>query len=139
MLDRRDGFLAAVLGAAFLAAAVVALTYPFEARLMPMFASLAGAALCCAVAWRVVSQRSTDPVGARPPMPWRLVSLFAVYLGLIPIGGVLVAGAAYAGLHAYVETRSNVLRAGLMAAAVGALIWLLFGLWLRLPVFDGLL
>jgi hypothetical protein len=138
-LNRRDAILAGILGLAFAAAAVFAWRYPFDARLMPLFASTVGALLCALVLVKVAARKPAAEVDSRQAMPWRMVSLFAVYLGLIPLGGVLVAGAAYAGLHAYVETRSNALRAGLMAAAVGALIWLLFGLWLRLPVFDGLL
>ncbi|HEY1382916.1 MAG TPA: tripartite tricarboxylate transporter permease [Dongiaceae bacterium] len=138
-LNRRDAILAGILGLAFAAAAVVAWRYPFDARLMPMFASIAGAALCALIVSKVAARKPVPEVDSRQAMPWRMVSLFAVYLGLIPLGGVLVAGAAYAGLHAYVETRANAVRAVLMAAAVAALIWLLFGLWLRLPVFDGLL
>jgi Tripartite tricarboxylate transporter TctB family len=72
------------------------------------------------------------------PVPWRAVSILALYMGLIPFGGMLAAGGLYAGLHTYVEQRSTLVRAFLVAGAVAIVLWLLFGLWLRLPLFDRL-
>jgi TctA family transporter len=135
-----DGGLALVLLLLFGAAALVAWRYPLEPRLMPMFASVAGGLIACVVGLRAMTSaaHATGPDASRP-MPWRLLSVFTLYLGLIPVSGVLVAGAAYAAMHSYFETRSGAPRAILVAAGVGALIWLLFGLWLRHPVFDGFL
>ena len=135
-----DGGLALMLLAVFAAAAAIAWSYPLEPRLMPMFASLAGGAVACVVAIKAIAAKAHAVTpDSRRPMPWRLLSLFALYLGLIPVCGVLVAGAAYAAMHSYFENRSGLLRAILLAAGVAVLIWLLFGLWLRHPVFDGLL
>jgi hypothetical protein len=72
------------------------------------------------------------------PVPWRAMSILALYMGLIPFGGILAAGGLYAALHSLVEQRSTLVRSLLMAGAVAIVLWLLFGLWLRLPLFDRL-
>ncbi len=136
--QKGDGGLALILILLFGAAALVAWSYSLEPRLMPMFASVAGGLVACVVGIKAMATkaRATTPE-ARRPMPWRLLSVFALYLCLIPVGGVLVAGAAYAAMHSRFESRSGVLRATLLAAGVAVLIWVLFGLWMRHPVFDG--
>jgi hypothetical protein len=134
-----DGVLAGILCLAFAAAAAVSFRYPVEARAMPLAAGVAGALLT----FILVVKRATAAVQSHDdrsmrPVPWRAMSILALYMGLIPFGGMLAAGGLYAGLHTYVEQRSTLVRALLVAAAVAIVLWLLFGLWLRLPLFDRL-
>lgn len=133
-----DGILAAILCAMFAAAVMVALRYPLEARAMPVFAGTVGCLITGVLV--VIRLRNAGAAKANPAraMPWPLLAILAGYLALIPLGGVLIAGAAYAAVHTLVEQRASLRRALLIAAAVAASIWLLFGAWLRLPVFGWL-
>ena len=134
-----DGVLAGALCLVFAAAAVVSFGYPVEARAMPLAAGVAGALLTfILVVKRVTAEIQSRDDRSMRPVPWRAMSILALYMGLIPFGGMLAAGGLYAGLHTYVEQRSTLVRALLVAAAVAIVLWLLFGLWLRLPLFDRL-
>jgi TctA family transporter len=134
-----DGVLAGLLCLVFAAAAVTALGYQAEARAMPLFAGTVGALLTGFLLLKCLRSAAPSTEGrCARAMPWRSLSIFALYLGLIPLGGMLAAGGLYAGLHTYVEQRSTLVRAVLVAGSVAAVLWLLFGLWLRLPVLGRL-
>jgi hypothetical protein len=105
---------------------------------MPMIASATGAVLAVFLIARSLPQAKAHGAAGPPrEMPWRLLSLLAVYIACIPVGGALVAGAGYAALHSYIELKASLLKAVAIALATAALIWVLFGLWLRLPVLGG--
>lgn len=138
-LSTGDGVLAGILCLLFAAAAVVSFGYPVEARAMPLIAGAAGALLTLIlVIKRLTAAAPSHDERSIRPVPWRSMSILALYMGLIPFGGILAASGLYAGLHSLVEQRSTLVRSLLMAGAVAILLWLLFGLWLRLPLFDRL-
>ena len=133
-----DRALAIALLLLFAAAGMASLAFPIEARAMPMIASVIGALLSLLVIAKSLAQ--TGAAGAPGPprkMPWRVLPLLALYIACIPPGGALIAGAVYAGLHSYVELEASLLKAVTIAAVAAVMIWLLFGLWLRLPVLGG--
>ncbi|WP_162916831.1 tripartite tricarboxylate transporter permease [Dongia deserti] len=138
-LSTGEGVLAGILCLVFAAAAAISLGYPLEARAMPLLAGVAGALLTATLVLKCVTAaiKTKADRGVRP-VPWRAISILALYMGLIPFGGMLAAGGLYAGLHAYVEQRSTPVRAILVGGTVAVVLWLLFGLWLRLPLFDRL-
>ena len=124
-----DRALAIILILVFGAAAITALAFPIEARAMPMIASVTGALLAVLlIAKSLTRAAAPGATGAPRRMPWRLLSLLALYIACIPLGGTLVAGAAYAGMHSYIELKGSLLKAVLVAAAAAGMIWVLFGL-----------
>jgi TctA family transporter len=138
MLRTGDRALAIALFLVFVAAALLSLAFPIEARAMPMIASVTGALLALLLIAKSLAQANAPGVaGPLREMPWRLLPLLALYIACIPMGGALVAGAGYAALHSYIELKAPLLKAVAIAVATAALIWVLFGLWLRLPVLGG--
>jgi TctA family transporter len=136
-----DRLLCAGLFACFAAAAIVSLGFPFEARLLPLSAGLAGAAATgLLLLARLRTAAVPDPL--EPPrefVHWRLIANFAALLALLPVLGVVPAGAFYAGTHALVELRAPIWRAAVLAGGAALALWLLFGVWLRLPLGGSLL
>jgi hypothetical protein len=136
-----DRLLSAGLYACFAAAANVSLAFPFEARLLPLSAGLAGAAATgLLLLARLRTAAVPDPL--EPPrefVHWRLIANFAALLALLPVLGVVPAGAFYAGTHALVELRAPIWRAAVLAGGAALALWLLFGVWLRLPLGGSLL
>lgn len=132
-----DQALAAALCALFLAAAATALGFPLEAMRFPLVAGIAGAALTGALLLRSLRAAPLDKaaVAASEPMPWRLLATLGVYLVLIPLVGPLIAALLYAPAHAMIELRLSPWRAAPLAAFLGIAMWVLFGLWLRQPLF----
>ncbi|HSE73447.1 MAG TPA: tripartite tricarboxylate transporter permease, partial [Dongiaceae bacterium] len=138
---RSDRMLCAGLFACFAAAGIISLGFPFEARLLPLSAGIAGAAatglLLLARLRAAVAPDSFEP--PREFVHWRLIVNFAALLALMPLLGALPAGAFYAGTHALVELRASIWRAAILAGGVALTLWLLFGVWLRLPLTGALL
>jgi hypothetical protein len=128
-----DRLLCAGLFACFAAAAIVSLGFPFEARLLPLSAGIAGAIATGLLLARLRAAVVLDPL--EPPrefVHWRLIANFAALLALLPVLGVVPAGAFYAGTHALVELRAPIWRAAVLAGGAALALWLLFGVWLRL-------
>jgi TctA family transporter len=117
----------------FIAAAIATLDYRIEARLLPLCAAVAGAALTAVLA--LGSARGRSPSSTEGAGPWRPLLVLVGLVALIPALGILPAAAIYTGLHCHVVLRFDLLRASFMAALVAALVWGFFGLWLRQPVF----
>ncbi|HET6620815.1 MAG TPA: tripartite tricarboxylate transporter permease [Dongiaceae bacterium] len=138
---RADRLLCAGLFACFAAAAIVSLGFPFEARLLPLSAGIAGAA-ATGLLLLARLRAAAVPNPLEPPrefVHWRLIVNFAALLALLPLLGALPAGAVYAGTHALVELRASIWRAAILAGGVALALWLLFGVWLRLPLTGALL
>jgi len=138
---RADRILCAGLFICFAAAGITALGFPFEGRLLPLSAGLAGAAATSLLLLaRLRPAVEPGPLEApREFVHWRLIVNFAALLALIPLLGALPAGAFYAGTHAVVELRAPVWRAAILAGGAALTLWLLFGVWLRLPLTGALL
>lgn len=137
----KDRVLCAGLCACFAASGVSALGFPIEARLLPLSAAIIGTAMTGLL---LVMRRQAPDEQALPEIPrefvhWRLIANFAALLALIPLVGALPAGAIYAGVHGLVELKTPIWRAAVLASGVALVLWLLFGVWLRLPVLDGIL
>ena len=134
VFSRDDVIIAFVLLAVFLAAGIRAIGFPFEARLLPLGASILG----CATVAAILAARWRDGAGeaaAPSPVPWRLMLNFALLVMMVPVVGIFWAVTLYAVLHGLLELRGAWHRAILIAAITSGSIWLLFGVWLRLPLF----
>lgn len=137
-LPSTDLVLAGILLCIFVIAGADAVGFPFEARLMPLVAVGIG----IVTVGILIVTHLLAPTLARPEQPHipvRLLLGFALFLGLVPLVGVLPASTAYAGLHAFIELRFKLWRCVVLSAVLAAVIWLLFGFWLRQPLTGGLL
>jgi Tripartite tricarboxylate transporter TctB family len=79
--------------------------------------------------------RRMDEGAAQSPVPWRLLGNFALLLLLVPEIGIFWAVTFYAAIHGLMELRGGWRSAVLVACITAGLVWLLFGVWLRLPLF----
>jgi len=130
-----DVFIAVALMVAFLAAGVSALGFRFEARLLPLGASILGCVTIVAMLAACWRGRRVAESSAQSPVPWRLLLYFALLLLLIPVIGIFWSVTLYAAVHGVLELRGGWRPALLVAAITAGSIWLLFGVWLRLPLF----
>lgn len=137
-LSRADIVAAALLIIAFVAAAVAALSFAEEARLLPLLACGIGIASTGTLLFAHLRAQDAD-APAEPHMPWRLIGGFGLFLVAVLLFGILPASALYVCGHALSELRIRLWRALILAGAVAATVWLLFGYWLRLPLSSGLL
>lgn len=140
-LARGDRILTLTLCAAFLAATIAALDFPAEAMMFPAFAGTVGLLLTASLALRsgrsAGSAEAVAPEAAPArPVPWTLLLWLALYLALIPLIGPLIAATLYVAAHAMIALRLTLPMALALAAVAAGLIWLLFGLWLRQPLFS---
>jgi TctA family transporter len=135
LFSRADFTIAAALLIAFAAAGVTSLGFRFEARLLPLGAAIIGGVTTVAIlATRWRGGRAEEGI-ALPPVPWRLLANFALLLLLVPEIGIFWAVTLYAAIHGLLELRGGWRPALLVAAITAGSIWLLFGVWLRLPLF----
>jgi TctA family transporter len=136
-LRRGDRMAAAFLCMVFAAAAITALGFPVEAMMLPVFAGTLGALLTACLALQRIGAPAGAGTEAEParPIPWQLLAILAFYLTLIPLAGILPATMLYTVAHALIELRLRPLPALMLAAAVAVIVWVLFGLWLRQPLF----
>jgi hypothetical protein len=116
-----------------------ALSFPFEARLFPVIACLIGIASLALMLLAHVSAARTGSRLEAPHMPWRLLAGFAALLTLIPIAGILAATSIYAFVYGLLELKIAWWRAAILAACAAGTIWLIYGVWLRMPLTAGLL
>lgn len=133
--SRQDVIIGLVLLAAFLAAGASALGFRFEARLLPLGASILGCAAVIAMLAAYWRGRRVEESGTPSPVPWRLLLNFALLLLLVPFIGIFWSVTLYAAIHGLLELRGGWRPALLVAVVTAGSIWLLFGLWLRLPLF----
>lgn len=131
-----DRLLGLVMCAGFVGAAVTALRFPFEAMMFPMFAAAVGALLTGAVAVRAGRPAADMAPASTPGVPWALLLWFGLYLAVTPLLGPLPSAALYVALHAALALRLALPGALALAVAASGLIWVLFGLWLRQPLFS---
>jgi hypothetical protein len=122
-----------LLFAVLIAAGAMAMTFPFEAKLLPLVACALGLlALVALLFGHLRSQAGST--ATTPLLPWRLLAEFGLFLALVPLAGAALAGAAYVGLHGLLQLHHRWWQVTCLAASTGIAIWLLFGYWLRLPV-----
>lgn len=135
-LSRADTMVAGATLVLFVAAGAAALSFAREARLLPLLACGIGIA---ATGTMLLAHLRARGAGRpeEPLMPWRLLCGFGLFLMLIPLLGILPASALYVCGHALAELRLRLWRALALAGAAAAIIWLLFGYWLRLPLSTG--
>lgn len=137
-LSSSDVVVACALLIGLMAAIVHALSFPFEAQLFPVVACAIAIASLAFMLFAHIRAIGRDRPQA-PSLPWRLLAGFAALLALVPIAGILAAAFIYAVLYGLQELKIAWWRAVVLGAGVAATIWLVYGVWLRMPLTAGLL
>lgn len=136
--------LGAVMLAVFAAGLAMAMGYPPESRVMPMFVGIAGAVLCLIQLWQGIAadRRAARPRGesdrAALRREMRMLAWYAGFLLGIVLFGFLVAAPVLVFGFLWIDQRERTLLAAVLAAGCPAVLYLVFELVLELSLYRGL-